>query len=144
MICSSSNSNSSRGRGVLSRNATKVFNAESFRRRREAEYAEQRRERREAFIAKRRNIDGVLRMCLAQESRESERPSKQRYDQAVSLISGLLGDLSSPDPQRVLAAVTQIKSIISTGKKNKNKNKNNKNSSSLHSPPLSSLTRSLL
>lgn len=103
-------------RGASNRNyGPKVFNAESFRRRREAEYTEQRRERREAFIAKRRNIDGVLYMNLTQENRESELPSKQRYDQAVSLISGTLGDLSDPDPKKVLSAVTQIKSIISTG-----------------------------
>lgn len=108
-------SSTSSSRGSFNRNGLKVFNAESFRKRREAEYTEQRRERREAFIAKRRNIDGVLYMNLTQENRESELPSKQRYDQAVSLISGTLGDLSDPDPKKVLAAVTQIKSIISTG-----------------------------
>lgn len=104
-------------RGAINRNSPKVFDAESFRKRRAAEYMEQRRERREAFIAKRRNIDGVLYMNLTQECRESELPSKQRYDNAVSIISSVIGDLSSTDPEKVLAAVSQIKSIISTGNK---------------------------
>lgn len=100
---------------VIRRNNPKVFDAESFRKRREAEYMEQRRERRGAFIAKRRNIDGVLYVNLTQEYQESELPSKQRHDQAVSLISSTVSELSGTDPAKVLAAVTKIKSVISTG-----------------------------
>ena len=94
---------------------TKGFNTDEFRKKREAERMGERQTRKEAFIAKRRNVDGSFGTGDAQ-SEESELPSRQLFKQAATGISAACKKLASTNPQSVLYAVRQIRTIVSSGK----------------------------
>ena len=98
------------------RKNNKIFDSDSFRKKRETENFAIRKEKHNSIINKRRNLEGIIDSDDSDHDSDSD-IGAQTQNTITPEIAQALPDLMSNDPDKQLASTTSIRRLLSMGKK---------------------------
>ena len=96
------------------RNNNKIFDSDSFRKKRETENFAIRKEKHNSIINKRRNLEGAIGSDDSDYDSDSD-VGAQTQNTITPEIAQALPDLMSEDPDKQLASTTSIRRLLSMG-----------------------------